>query len=146
MTGLRSVASIAAVIGAVTYVGVRASPQAPVPPPPGAQAPAPGGGRQAAPPKPPTITDPEGHIVDSEVQKFKVEVVAKDLETPWGLAFLPDGRLLVTERPGRLRIMDKAGKVSEPIKNIPRVMQIQDGGLLDVEVHPQYARNGWIYL
>jgi aldose sugar dehydrogenase len=125
-----------------------APPAAQTPAGPGAQTPAaPGGGqRQAQPPKPPTITDPEGHVVDSEAQRFKVEVVAKDLETPWGLAFLPDGRLLVTERPGRLRIVDKNGKMSEPIKGIPKVMQIQDGGLMDVEVHPQYARNGWIYL
>jgi len=122
--------------------------QAPAPAGPGTQTPAApaGGQRQAQPPKPPTITDPDGHLVESEAQKFKVEVVAKDLETPWGLAFLPDGRLLVTERPGRLRIVDKNGKLSEPVKGIPKVMQIQDGGLLDVEVHPNYARNGWVYL
>src|SRR5262249_47316229 len=69
----------------------------------------------------------------------------KDLETPWGLAFLPDGRLLITERPGRLRIVDK-GKLLEPVKGLPKVWEKQDGGLLDVEVHPQYVKNGWIYL
>jgi aldose sugar dehydrogenase len=113
------------------------------------QAPGPGAASPPArgnqPPKPATITEPDGYIVTSEVQKLKVEVVARDLETPWGLAFLPDGRLLVTERPGRLRVIDK-GHVSDPVGGIPKVEQVQDGGLFDVEVHPQYARNGWIYL
>jgi glucose/arabinose dehydrogenase len=95
--------------------------------------------------KPEVVVDPDGQVIKSEKQTFKIEVVARNLETPWGLAFLPDGRLLVTERPGRLRIVDK-GKVSEPVKGTPKVWEKQDGGLLDVEVHPQYARNGWIYL
>lgn len=128
--------SVAAVTIAVTLValgGLEAQQPAATPPP-------------APSPKPPTLTDPQGHSVNSELQRLRVEVVAKDLETPWGLAFLPDGRLLVTERPGRLRVIDRSGKVSEPVRGLPRVMQIQDGGLLDVEVHPQYARTGWIYL
>ena len=95
--------------------------------------------------KPQVVVDPDGQVVQTEKQKFKIEVVARNLETPWGLAFLPDGRLLVTERPGRLRIVDK-GVVSEPVKGTPKVWEKQDGGLLDVEVHPQYSRNGWIYL
>ena len=61
------------------------------------------------------------------------------------MAFLPDGRLLVTERPGRLRILDK-GKLLPPVTGTPTVWVRQDGGLFDVEVHPDYAQNGWIYL
>jgi glucose/arabinose dehydrogenase/cytochrome c5 len=95
--------------------------------------------------KPETKVDPDGHVVKSEKQTVKLEVVAKGLETPWGIAFLPDRRLLITERPGRLRIAHD-GKLSEPIKGVPEPWVRQDGGLFDVEVDPQYATNGWIYL
>lgn len=95
--------------------------------------------------KPETKVDPEGAVLKTEKQTVKLEVVAKGLETPWGLAFLPDGRLLVTERPGRLRIIDK-GKVLPPVTGTPTVWVRQDGGMFDVEVHPDYARTGWIYL
>jgi aldose sugar dehydrogenase len=93
----------------------------------------------------PFIADPDGQVITSEKQTFRMEVVAKGLETPWGLAFLPDGRLLITERPGRLRILDK-GTLLPPVTGTPKVWERQDAGLFDVEVHPQYARNGWIYL
>lgn len=96
--------------------------------------------------RPPYVADPDGQVVKSEKQTFKIEVVARDIETPWGLAFLPDGRLLITERPGRLRIVEKGRLLPEGVKGLPKVWEKQDGGMLDVEVHPQYARNGWIYL
>jgi glucose/arabinose dehydrogenase len=96
--------------------------------------------------KPQYVPDPDGRIVKSEKQTFKLEIVARNLETPWGLAFLPDGRLLITERPGRLRIVDRGALLPDAVKGLPKVWEKQDGGLLDVEVHPQYARNGWIYL
>ena len=96
--------------------------------------------------RPQYVPDPDGQVIKSEKQTFKIEVVARGLETPWGLAFLPDGRLLVTERPGRLRIIEKGKLLPEPVKGTPKVWEKQDGGMLDVEVHPQYARNGWIYL
>ena len=53
------------------------------------------------------VPDPDGQVIKSEKQTFKIEIVARNLETPWGLAFLPDGRLLITERPGRLRIVEE---------------------------------------
>jgi aldose sugar dehydrogenase len=96
--------------------------------------------------KPVYVPDPDGQVVTSEKQTFKMEIVARNLETPWGLAFLPDGRLLITERPGRLRIVENGKLLPDPVKGTPKVWEKQDGGLLDVEVHPQYARNGWIYL
>ena len=96
--------------------------------------------------KPQYVPDPDGKVVTSEKQTFKLEVIGRNLETPWGLAFLPDGRLLVTERPGRLRIVERGVLLPDPVKGLPKVWEKQDGGLLDVEVHPDYARNGWIYL
>jgi glucose/arabinose dehydrogenase len=99
-----------------------------------------------AKPAPTPPPDPDGQVIKSEKQTFKIEVIARNIETPWALAFLPDGRLLVTERPGRLRIIDKGKLLPEAVKGTPKVWEKQDGGLFDVEVHPQYAKNGWIYL
>jgi glucose/arabinose dehydrogenase len=96
--------------------------------------------------KPTYVPDPDGQVIKSEKETFKIEIVARGLETPWGLAFLPDGRLLITERPGRLRIVQKGQLLPAPVTGTPIVWERQDGGLFDVEVHPQYARNGWIYL
>ena len=96
-------------------------------------------------PKPQFVADPNGHVIKTETLSLSAEVVARGLETPWALAFLPDGRLLITERAGRLRILDN-GKLSEPVKGTPTVHEQQDGGMFDVEIHPQYAKNGWVYL
>src|SRR4051812_33868765 len=96
--------------------------------------------------KPVYVPDPDGQVIKSEKQDIKIEILARNLETPWGIAFLPDGRLLITERPGRLRIWAKGQLESEPVKGTPTVWERQDGGLFDVEVHPKYAQNGWIYL
>ena len=85
-------------------------------------------------------------IVQSEEHTFRVETFATDLGVPWGLAFLPDGRLLVTEREGLLRIVGTAGEVSPPIDGVPTVVAKGQGGLMDVALHPQYAETGWIYL
>ena len=90
--------------------------------------------------------DITGKVFTSEKQKFKVETLAKGLNQPWGAAFLPDGRMVFTERSGALRFMDKTGKLSEPVKGTPAVFERQDGGLLDVALHPDYAKNGWIYI
>src|SRR5687767_6457706 len=95
-------------------------------------------------PRPP-LAQPDGQVITTEKQTFKLETIARDIETPWGLACLPDGRLLITERPGRLRVLDK-GTLSPPVTGLPKVWERQDAGLFDVEVHPQYAKNGWIYL
>lgn len=75
-----------------------------------------------------------------------VSVVAKGLEHPWGLQFLPDGRLLVTERVGRLRIVAKDGTLSAPIEGVPEVRVRGQGGLLDVRLAPDYTASGILYL
>lgn len=99
----------------------------------------------AAKGRPQVQVDPDGHVVKSERQTVKLEVVGKGLETPWAIAFLPGGRMLVTERPGRLRIIDK-GRLLPPVSGTPAVWARQDGGMFDVEVHPDFERTGWIYL
>ncbi len=78
--------------------------------------------------------------------KADVRVFARGLENPWGLAFLPDGTALVTERPGRLRLVSKDGTLSEPIKGLPTVDDNGQGGLLDVALDPQFSSNRLVYL
>lgn len=92
------------------------------------------------------VPDINGKVFTSAKQKFKVETLAKGLNQPWGAAFLPDGRLIFTERSGQIRFLDKTGKLSEPVKGTPAVFERQDGGLLDIALHPDYAHNGWIYI
>ena len=77
---------------------------------------------------------------------FDAEVLARGLDHPWSVAFLPEGAMLVTERPGRLRIVGKDGEVSQPVANLPGVDARGQGGLLDVAVDPRFADNGMIYL
>jgi glucose/arabinose dehydrogenase len=89
---------------------------------------------------------PAGQIIASKEHTFKLEVVAEGLNTPWAIAFLPDGRMLVTERSGALRTIAKGVLQPKAIEGTPAVWTQQDGGLFDVEVDPAYARNGWIYL
>ncbi len=77
---------------------------------------------------------------------FHLVKVTDGLEHPWGLAFLPDGRMLVTERPGRLRIIDSGKLLPEPVSGVPEVWDDGQGGLLDVALHPDFAENGLVYL
>lgn len=77
---------------------------------------------------------------------LKVETVVTGLDMPWATAFLPDGRLLVTERTGKLRLV-KDGKIDpKEITGLPKLLYKGQGGLLDVVLHPDYAKNGWIYI
>lgn len=78
-------------------------------------------------------------------QALKPVTVASGLVNPWSLAFLPDGRLLVTERPGRLRIVGADGRLSPPVAGLPPVVASGQCGLLDVAVDPKFADNGLIY-
>jgi aldose sugar dehydrogenase len=89
-----------------------------------------------------------GAIVQSEKESFKLESVTETgLNEPWAIAFLPDGRLLVTERAGRLRIIEGGRLLPEPVRGMPALYG-GEGGLLDVVLHPNYAHRGndWIYL
>lgn len=81
----------------------------------------------------------------AKASKIKVKTFADGLDHPWGLQFLPDGRLLVTERPGRMRLVSKDGKLSEPIAGVPEVAAVGQGGLLDVLLAPDFETSGTIY-
>ncbi len=82
---------------------------------------------------------------DSEHGSVTVTEVARGLENPWALAFLPDGRMLVTERPGRMRVVAQDGKLSAPLANVPAVHARGQGGLLDVVPAPDFAASQRIY-
>ena len=85
-------------------------------------------------------------IFKSEKHAFRVATLVTGLENPWSIAFLPDGRMLVTERAGRLRLVSHDFKLNpKPIDGLPEVVPQGQGGLFDVVLHPQYAQNGWIY-
>ena len=85
-------------------------------------------------------------VHESEEHAFRVVTVADGLDHPWGLAFLPDGRMLVSERPGRLRTVTAGRLDPEPIAGVPRVRASGQGGLLDVALHPDFRENGWVYV
>jgi glucose/arabinose dehydrogenase len=104
---------------------------------------------QPAPARPPIPLNPLGDgpwDYDAETGKIHVEVVTKGLESPWSLAFLPNGDMLVTERPGRLRLIHNGALDPEPIAGLPDMFVSGLGGLMDIALHPDFARNRLIYL
>ena len=88
----------------------------------------------------------DGQIIRTDEHTLRVRIVTQGLEHPWGLAFLPDARMLVTEREGRLRSVREGKLDPRPIAGLPPIAAYGQGGLLDVVLHPRYADNGWIYL
>jgi glucose/arabinose dehydrogenase len=92
------------------------------------------------------VAQPQPAQIKTEKADLVVETIARGLENPWGLAFLPDGRMLVTERPGRLRIVAASGQLSQPLPGMPKIYARGQGGLLDVLIDPGFAENRVIYL
>lgn len=85
-------------------------------------------------------------VITSEKHAFRLATLVTGLENPWSVAFLPDGRMLVTERAGRLRLVGADFRLDpKPIEGLPESVERGQGGLFDVVLHPQYAQNGWIY-
>jgi glucose/arabinose dehydrogenase len=85
--------------------------------------------------------------IKTQEHSLRVVKLVEGLDHPWGLAFLPDGRMLVTERPGRLRVVGKDGRLDpQPVAGLPPIAASGQGGLLDVALHPRYAENGLVYL
>ncbi len=81
----------------------------------------------------------------AQAQTVRAEVVASNLQNPWALAFLPDGRFLVTERPGRLRVIEPNGEISAPVLGLPSLVAQGQGGLLDVLVDTDFVNNNTLY-
>jgi glucose/arabinose dehydrogenase len=92
-----------------------------------------------------TGTRGEDSSFASSAGQLEVQTIASGLVHPWSLGFLPDGRMLVTERPGRIRIVTGEGQLSPPLKGVPEVFASGQGGLLDVAVDKSYAQNNTIY-
>src|SRR5437660_7457426 len=110
----------------------------------GAQAPAGGPGQE--PTFTPAFKGQTNAPPPDHPSQFAVEVIAKGLAHPWSLQFLPDGRMLVTERPGRIRIVDRQGRLGDPIAGVPAVRVVAGEGLHDVVLDPQFAKNRLIYM
>jgi len=87
-----------------------------------------------------------GERVSSEELDFYVQTVVEGLDIPWGMAFLPNGSMLITERDGTLRLVNDGDLVVEPVGGVPEVFARNQGGLLDITLHPDYEENGWIYI
>jgi glucose/arabinose dehydrogenase len=85
-------------------------------------------------------------VIDTQAGTISVQTVAEGLQHPWGLAFLPNGGMLVTERPGRLRLLSKTGELSKPLQGVPAVFAERQGGLLDVALDPNFPSNRLVYL
>lgn len=84
-------------------------------------------------------------VLDTQDYKVRITRVVEGLYHPWSMAFLPDGRLLVTERRGTLRIVENGKLLATSVEGIPKATEHGQGGLLDVALHPKFAENGWIY-
>lgn len=98
------------------------------------------------PPKDNLPIDPQA-VHESERHAYRIEtVVDQGLQIPWSFVFLPDSSILLTERAGRLRLIEEGKLVERPIENVPPVVEKGEGGLMSVALHPKYADNGWIYL
>lgn len=89
-----------------------------------------------------TVNDGRSDLAQAQVQQVILE---EGLEHPWGMAWLPDGTLMLTERPGRVRLMRRETLDPNPVPGLPDVFARGQGGLLDVSVHPQFAENQWVY-
>jgi glucose/arabinose dehydrogenase len=82
--------------------------------------------------------------IKEEIKTYTLETVASGIAVPWGMTWLPDGTLLITEKSGKLYAVKDSVKTE--IKNVPKVYSRGQGGLLDIALHPNYAKNGWIYI
>jgi len=98
------------------------------------------------PPPDPAPTPPGEVITADDGTRFSVEVVAQNLEIPWAMAFAPDGRMFLTERPGRVRVFERGQVLAAPALVLTDVAAVGEGGLLGIAVHPDFATNHFVFL
>ncbi len=91
----------------------------------------------------PSVTGP---ALPSAEANIRVDTVVSGLQTPWGMAFLPNGDMLITERSGELRITRNGQLLEEKVEGLPEIYVRGQGGLMDITLHPDYEENGWIYI
>ena len=94
--------------------------------------------------KPTAEIDP--FAVVSEKLTFKVDTLFTEFESPWGMTWLPDGRMLVVERKGEILVFKNDKFTGEKLTGVPEVHEVNQAGLLDIALHPDFANNGWLYL
>jgi len=137
MPAFGSVYTSAEIDAVIAYLHQRSEALAAAPAPAAVPAPAPAA---AAP-------DPDGQRFHTDLQDIRLVTVTDGLDTPWAVEFLPDGRLLVAERGGKLRVIEADGTLrAEPVAGLPAIHTGQDAGLFDIAISPSYASDGWIYL
>jgi glucose/arabinose dehydrogenase len=88
----------------------------------------------------------EDNMITSENFRYAIDTIATDLLNPWGLTFLPNNDLLVTERSGEIRIIRNDQLLEEIINGVPEVYAVGQGGLFEIKLHPDYETNGWLYI
>lgn len=92
------------------------------------------------------VTHGESRLFHSRQHDFNVAVVVDGLDHPWGMAFLPNGDLLITERTGSLRLVKNWNLVKEKVTGLPDIQEIGQGGLMGITLHPDFKNNRWLYL
>lgn len=141
---------IGSIVAIATVTVAAMAAQQPQQPPPAAGRQGGPGGRQAGPgafQRVPALPFPGApQEVELTGTKLRVVPLASGLVNPWSIAFLPNGDMLVTEKPGRLRVVRDGTLVTEPVTGTPEVWATGQGGLLEVLPHPRFAENRWLYL
>lgn len=87
-----------------------------------------------------------GWSLACQAQAYRVETIASGLEVPWGIAFAPDGRIFVTERPGRVRVIENGRLLEQPLADLQDVQATGEAGLMSIALHPRFTENRWLYL
>ncbi|WP_114748699.1 PQQ-dependent sugar dehydrogenase [Pleomorphovibrio marinus] len=85
-------------------------------------------------------------LIDSEKLSFQLDTLYTQLENPWGMAWLPDGRMLVTERKGEILVFEDDQFSGNRLNGVPEIHHVNQAGLLDIQLHPEHDQNGWIYI